>query len=201
MGAFVKFNKVVADDEYRIAMMPLLPGGGGKEIKPETPLVKSRISNSTLLYIPEIKITSGIETFYECYRIRAISDIDATGVESFERTFWYCRSLILISKLKINRILTSQMNSNMFHECRNLEKIIIEGSIKVDKSINLFVDSLWPYSMPKKLTVDSMMSFINAFEDNTGEETQYTFGFGSENLARLTPEQIAVATNKNILLA
>ncbi len=51
------------------------------------------------------------------------------------------------------------------------------------------------------LTVDSIMSFINAFVDNTGTETQYTLTIGADNLAKLTPEQIAVATNKNILLA
>lgn len=45
------------------------------------------------------------------------------------------------------------------------------------------------------------MSFINALSDNTGVATTYTVTIGSANLAKLTEEQKAVATAKNIKLA
>ena len=46
------------------------------------------------------------------------------------------------------------------------------------------------------LTVESLMSIINALADRTGMDSD-TLTLGSANLAKLTPEQIKVATDKN----
>ena len=106
--------------------------------------------------------------------------------------FSSCDSLVTIEKLLFNSIKTSSM-WGAFRYSPNLENIVIEGTIKVNSGdLNL--------SDCNKLTIDSIMSFINAFEDNTGE-TQYVVTFGYANIKKLSPEQIAIATNKNILLA
>ena len=47
-----------------------------------------------------------------------------------------------------------------------------------------------------QLTVESLMSVINALADRTGIDSD-TLTIGSANLAKLTPEQIKVATDKN----
>ena len=46
------------------------------------------------------------------------------------------------------------------------------------------------------LTVESLMSIINALMDRTGMDSS-TLTIGSAHLAKLTPEQIKVATDKN----
>ena len=48
----------------------------------------------------------------------------------------------------------------------------------------------------KHLTVESLMSVINALADRTGMDGD-TLTLGSVNLAKLTPEQIKIATDKN----
>ena len=48
----------------------------------------------------------------------------------------------------------------------------------------------------KHLTVESLMSIINALADRTGMDSD-TLSLGSAHLAKLTPEQIKVATDKN----
>ena len=47
-----------------------------------------------------------------------------------------------------------------------------------------------------QLTVESLMSVINALADRTGMDSD-TLTIGSAHLAKLTPEQIKVATDKN----
>ena len=123
-----------------------------------------------------------------------MSTLDLSKAETMHSMFQCCNSLIKIEKLICSSLKTSGMNSTFYARTRlPLKDVIIEGTIKVDSNylqLNLCPD----------LTVDSLMSFINAFEDNTGG-TQYTVKFGATNLAKLTPDQIAIATNKNILLA
>ena len=46
------------------------------------------------------------------------------------------------------------------------------------------------------LTVESLMSIINALMDRTGMDSS-TLTIGSAHLAKLTPEQIKIATDKN----
>ena len=46
------------------------------------------------------------------------------------------------------------------------------------------------------LTIESLMSIINALMDRTGMDSS-TLTIGSAHLAKLTPEQIKVATDKN----
>ena len=49
-------------------------------------------------------------------------------------------------------------------------------------------------------TVDSMVAMFNSLKNLTGE-TAKTLTLGSTNLAKLTAEQKAIATNKNWTLA
>ena len=140
--------------------------------------------------------------FSYCSNLIEVPVLDLRKAESCSYMFRDCFSLKTISKLKFNSIPTSKME-HIFDKCENLENITVEGSIKVDSNFNLFyysniLDGSFGYN---KVTVDSIMSFLNAFEDNTGEETQYTVTIGFQNLYKLTDDQKAVALNKNILLA
>lgn len=136
--------------------------------------------------------------FFACYSLTTIPELDLSNGTNFKTMFSYCRKLKTIEKLIFNSAETSNMqgmfDSDFIHSSfLVLENIVIEGTIKVNSNdLNL--------SDCPKLTVDSLMFFINSFEDNT-DDIQYTVTLGTTNLAKLTPEQIAIATSKNILLA
>ena len=55
-------------------------------------------------------------------------------------------------------------------------------------------------NVSNNLTVDSMVAMFNSLKDLTGD-TAKTLTLGSTNLAKLTDEQKAIATNKNWTLA
>lgn len=76
----------------------------------------------------------------------------------------------------------------------SLQSVIIDGNVKVDSNaINL--------SELPNLSVESLVSIFESFMDNTGEETQYTVTIGTAQWEKLTEEQRAIVTNKNIILA
>lgn len=135
------------------------------------------------------------DMFSSCYNLKKCPPLDCSSGGEFFGMFYKCDGLETIEKLIFNSTKSSRISSMFSYDsCPNLINVTIEGTIKVDKNSYLLGNC-------PNLTVDSLMSFINSFEDNTGEETQYTVTIGATNLAKLTPEQVAVATSKNILLA
>lgn len=82
--------------------------------------------------------------------------------------------------------------SGMFGSCTALENVTFEGTIPVRGNMSVF-------SSCPNLTVESLMSFINALT-NMSDTATYTITIGSTNLAKLTEEQIQIATDKRITL-
>lgn len=90
-----------------------------------------------------------------------------------------------------NSCLTSTSSSNYaFYGCTALEDIQLGQDWNMSLRLNV----------SNNLTVDSMVAMFNSLKDLTGE-TAKTLTLGSTNLAKLTDEQKAIATNKNWTLA
>ena len=79
----------------------------------------------------------------------------------------------------------------MFYLCNNLTNVTLYSKLNCNRL---------SFSSSSKLTVDSLMNIINALVDRTGQDG-YTLRLGSTNLAKLSPEQKAIATNKNWTLS
>lgn len=153
----------------------------------------------SLLRIPYIDTSNGTwfnSMFNGCSSLIEIPYLDISKGTGFDNMFKNCTSLIKISTLVVNSVSSFTLQYVFMDDYRcpkNLEIVNIEGTIKVNSNFNL--------TRYSNLSAESLMSFINAFEDNTGEEITYTVRLGSTNLAKLTEEQKLIATNKNILLA
>ena len=114
---------------------------------------------------------------------------DTSKGTNFSYMFNNCTNLTSIPQLNTSK------GTNfvyMFSNCRLLENVTFTGSFKIKTNLSIF-------NTCPNLTVESLMSFINALE-NVGTST-YKITIGSTNLAKLTTEQIAIATNKNLTLA
>lgn len=80
----------------------------------------------------------------------------------------------------------------IFSDCPYLTTITLTGTLDAD-----YLD----FSLGlKALTIDSLVSILDALKDRT-EDTQYTLVLGESHLSKLTDEQKAIATNKNWILA
>ena len=78
-----------------------------------------------------------------------------------------------------------------FFECFSLTSVTIGNGFNVD-----YLD----LSDSELLSVDTLVGMLNALADRTGLSA-YTLILGSTNLGKLSNEQIAIATEKNWMLA
>ena len=81
---------------------------------------------------------------------------------------------------------------NWFNNATGLENVIFEGTIG-QKGFDIHWST--------KLTHDSLMSLLNALADKSGTGTTFTITLGTENLAKLTDAEKAIATQKGWSLA
>ena len=146
-----------------------------------------------LTTIPLLDTSNGTDfsgMFQNCSSLTKVPLLDMSKATDCEAIFYNCANLTDLT-IKVNSL---KPNYYMFDYCSALTNVTIEGTIKITNN-SFRID----YS--DNLTVESIMNFINAFEDNSSLSTTYTVYFGKTNLDKLTDEQKAVATAKNIALA
>lgn len=147
--------------------------------------------------------TSFYETFYNCSSLLEIPELDTTNSTTFYQAFRGCSALTKIPALnlgKVNNITT------MLTNCTSLTEL--GGFIDLGKAFTATTTNYQSYRLDLStctlLTHDSLMNVINNLYDlnlsyNVASgKTLYTQALilGSTNLAKLTEEEIAIATNK-----
>ena len=139
--------------------------------------------------------TTGDNVFYGCTALeRAVIADGTTTIGS--RIFYDCRTLKTVYRpssttTATNNSLTNTSSSyDAFYNCTALEDVQLGQDWNMSLRLNV----------SNNLTVDSMVAMFNSLKDLT-VETAKTLTLGSTNLAKLTAEQKAIATNKNWTLA
>ena len=179
----------------------------------------------SLKSIPQLNISNCKNTshmFASCSSLTTIPLLDTSKVEYFDSMFENCTTLTEIPPLDTHLGITF---NSMFYMCKSLIKIPLlnfENSNRGQASIVSGCNSLTTLggfqnlgkaylttasanyyyyelnlSSPTKLTHDSLMNVINNLYDiaTKGCKTQRLI-LGSKNLAKLTAEEIAIATSR-----
>lgn len=132
--------------------------------------------------------------FYDAASTKEIEFLSETKhITNFSACFRGCKSLKSIKGLDLSGVFQTYAITNMFSYCTELEECIITGTLKI-------LGNNFKINACTKLTRDSVISFANAIQDNSGETTR-TLYFGEENLAKLTEEEKAELIAKNFILA
>ena len=147
-------------------------------------------------YFPYLKKVS----FIECLKITSIGGSAFQGCSSLvtinlpdsitligSSAFYGCSSLTTIN---LPGSITS-IGVNAFYGCSSLTDVSIGSGFNCN-GLNL--------SASTRYTAETIVSWLEALADRTGQTT-FTLTIGSTNLAKLTAEQKAIATNKNWTLA
>ena len=154
---------------------------------------------SSLTTIPQLdtsKVTNMNGMFYNCSSLTTIPELNTSSVTDMQNMFSDCRSLITIPQLDTSKVTNIQ---NMFFN----RKLTNMGGLKnlgmaylTTQSANYYQYTL-NLSSATKLTHESLMNVINNLYDikTKGCNVQQLV-LGSTNLAKLTAEEIAIATNK-----
>ena len=137
------------------------------------------------------------EMFSGCSSITEIPELDTSNITSMWYMFFKCTSLTTVPMLDASKIINVY---NMFNNCSSL--VTLGGLKNLGMSYqtnwidNVSVATLNLSDSPL-LTHDSLMNVINNLYDikSKGVKTQ-TLQLGDTNKAKLTAEEIAIATNK-----
>ena len=151
--------------------------------------------------VPELleteKLTNTEYMFEHAGKIKTIPNINTSNVTNMGRMFRYCYELQNIPKLNANKVTNI---SDVIYSCSKLETFggfeNLGQAYDITKSANYSSYKL-DLSYSNKLTHDSLMNVINNLYDikSKGCNPQ-SLVLGSTNLAKLTTEEIAIATNK-----
>ncbi|MCI6265875.1 MAG: leucine-rich repeat domain-containing protein [Erysipelotrichaceae bacterium] len=132
----------------------------------------------------------GINYCFDSTSIEVI-DIDTSMITNFQNAFSSCYYLRKIIKLDF----ASATNvSSTFNNCNNLLEIVQISNIKIT-GLN--------FSSSTLLRRESLLKILNALYDYAAEGSTdtYTLIVGTKNLAKLSDEEKAIATNKGWTLA
>lgn len=143
-------------------------------------------NSSGQCYVKDLSFTSnvtsvGSSAYSKCNIVSLTihNGITSIGYNAFN----VCSNL---TKVYIANSVTS-VGTQAFGYCRNITTIILEKDIDCT-GLN--------FSWSTKLSADTMVAMFEALKDNTGAEAK-TITLGATNLAKLTSEQLQIATNKN----
>lgn len=128
-------------------------------------------------------------SFKNCLNITSIT-LNTLPLVEYLETFNGCTKLETVNNLNISDAATYY--NNLFLDCSSLKNITFAPTASIAQNLGLNYSPL--------LTVESIMNVINALKDLTGV-TAKKLTLGATNLAKLTDEQKAIATNKNWVLA
>ena len=138
---------------------------------------------------------TGNEVFRRCTKLQEVYLAPNTKQIGYS-IFQGCQSLKIVSlpstitETSNDCLTTTSSSYYSFDGCTALEDV----QLGQDWNMSLRLD------VSNNLTVDSMVAMFNSLKDLTGD-TAKTLTLGSTNLAKLTDEQKAIATNKNWTLA
>ena len=141
----------------------------------------------THIVIPSATNIIDNSAFYSCASLTTVK-ILSRPTQLSGQLFAYCSKLSTIN-------IPSSINSigwGVFYRYENLELVTIDNGFNVNGDMCL--------SASTKYSRETIVSWLNALYNRTGL-TSYRFTIGSTNLAKLTTDDIAIATNKNWTLA
>ena len=143
------------------------------------------------------KLTNATEMFYSSNRLKYVQDFNTSNVIYMSSMFQYSQNLVTVPKLNASKVISV---TNMFGNCSNLTNLggleNLGQAYDTTKSANYSSYKL-DLSTNNKLTHDSLMNVINNLYDikSKGCNPQ-SLVLGSTNLAKLTSEEVAIATEK-----
>lgn len=140
-----------------------------------------------LTTIPQIdtsKVTNMSYMFQNCVSLTTIPQLDTSNVTSMGSMFQNCSILTFIPQLDTSKVTNM---SYMFSNCKELTEIHMTG-MKVNFDI----------SASTKFTESALVEILNNLATVTSTQK---LTMGSTNLAKLTDEEKAIATNKGWTLA
>lgn len=171
-----------------------LTSGGGRSLKALLDATKScyylfnqykgTSVNGLISYSDTSNVTNMSHMFYRCSSLTTIPQLDTSKVKIMDGMFYNCSSLTTVPQLDVSSVTDM---SNIFKNCSSLKSILMTG-------INAYLN----ISASTNFEKSDLVTILNNLATVTSTKT---LTMGSTNLAKLTDEEKAIATNKGWTLA
>lgn len=200
----------------RVVYVPVNTGGGsggGSQEKIKVGANEIKLTNSTFTEIPQIfdfsDVTDMKYMFQYCSNLTTIPEMDTSKVTTMDSMFRNCSSLINIPPMNTSNVTIMKY---MFQNCSNLTTVPEMDTSKVTTMDGMFrncssltdlggfigLKCILDLSESPLITHNSLMNVINKAADVTASPKNLILG--STNLAKLSDEEKAIATNKGWFL-
>ena len=143
---------------------------------------------SSLTTVPQFdtsNVTSMIYMFYNCSKLTTVPQFNTSKVTDMYNMFYNCSKLTTVPQFDTSKVTDI---GNMFFGCSSLEAIHM-----ININANLSISS------STKFTREALLEIIGNLKTQTSGTKTLTMG--ATNLAKLTDEDKAIATNKGWTLA
>ena len=144
-------------------------------------------SLTTIPLLDTSKVTDTSGMFFRCKSLTSIPALDTSKVTDMRQMFYVCSSLTTIPALDTSSVTGSNYLNDIFAGCSSLKTILMYG-MRVNFSI----------SSSTQFEASDLVTILNNLATVTSTRT---LTMGTTNLAKLTDEQKAIATNKGWTLA
>ena len=149
------------------------------------------------------KVTNMNSMFYNCSKLTTIPLLDTSNVTSMSTMFFGCNSLTTIPQLDTSKVTNMR---NMFYSCNSLTTIPQLDTSNVTNMNNIFAScsslkAILMTNIGVSLDISSSTLFersdlVTILNNLKTVTTTKTLKMGATNLAKLTDEDKAIATNK-----
>lgn len=139
---------------------------------------------TTIHQLNTSKVNNMKNMFYDCVSLTSVPQFNTNNVNDMSNMFGWCQKLTVIPQWNVSSV--TNMN-NMFLGCSSLKSILMTG---MQVSFNI--------SASTKFEESDLVTILNNLATVTSTKT---LTMGATNLAKLTDEDKAIATNKGWTLA
>lgn len=136
-------------------------------------------------YDDTANVTNMRYMFSSCSKIATVPQFDTSKVNDMGSMFYYCSRLTIVPRFDTSNVTNM---AYMFYDCSSLEAIHM---ININANLDI--------SASTKFTHEALLEIIGNLKAQTSGTKTLTMG--STNLAKLTDEDKAIATNKGWTLA
>lgn len=157
-------------------------------------------SCSSLTFVPQFdtsKVTNMSNMFCDCRELTSIPTLNTKSLINAYNMFSNCRKLITIPQLNFQNVTNVSYTFNQCAELTDFGGLLNIGQSFLTTAAEEFGNYRLQFNSCSKLTHESLMNIINGLYDikAKGCKAQQLL-LGSINKAKLTEEEIEIATNK-----
>lgn len=168
--------------------------------QPNTSLRSKFINDTNLVYMPLVDTsiaTDNESMFKNCYSLKEVPELNTTNSTAFVSMFENCYSLRKLAELNTSSVIYMALAFSNCYALKYFGGLKNIGKAYLTTASANYSNYAFVLTSSPLLTYDGLMNVINNLYDiaTAGVQTQ-ELRLGTTNLAKLTAEEIAIATNK-----